>query len=289
MKNSRNSENRKVTAVILNYNSSGDCQKCVAYLQKQTYQNLTTIIVDNASPDPNEKVALKNIERATGVQLIFNNENRGFSAGNNVGLREAVKCDADWMIVINPDVELRDPEYVSYVMAQIEKWPDAAVVGTDTRLPSGEKQNPMREITPFEEIFWPLEMVKQKLGMWDGYRAEDKTGYCEKVSGCCFFISREYVEKANYLDETIFMYCEEPILAKSVVSNGYKELYIHEVTANHEHFNHKKPGNSASKMQTFLKSRLYYIQKYSGYNSFQIKMATFSRNLQYKLWEKQMK
>lgn len=97
------------------------------------------------------------------------------------------------------------------------------------------------------------------------------------------------MEKANYLDETIFMYCEEPILAKSVVNNGYKELYIHEVTANHEHYNHKKPGNSASKMQVFLKSRLYYIQKYSGYNSFQIKMAMFSRNLQYKLWEKQMK
>ena len=126
---------KKVTAVILNYNSSDDCRKCVSYLQRQTYQNLTTIIVDNASPDPNEKIALKNIEREKRVQLIFNNENRGFSAGNNVGLREAVKCDADWMIVINPDVELRDPEYVSYVMAQIEKWPDAAVVGTDTRLP----------------------------------------------------------------------------------------------------------------------------------------------------------
>lgn len=280
---------KKVTAVILNYNSSDDCQKCVAYLQKQTYQNLTTIIVDNASPDPNEKVALKNIERATGVQLIFNNENRGFSAGNNVGLREAVKCGADWMIVINPDVELRNPEYVSYVMAQIDKWPEAAVVGTDTRLPSGEKQNPMREVTPFEEIFWPLEMLKQKLGMWDGYRAEDKTGYCEKVSGCCFFISREYVEKANYLDEIVFMYCEEPILAKSVVNNGYKELYIREVTANHEHYNHKKPGNSSSKMQLFLKSRLYYIQKYSGYNSFQKKVAMASRNLQCKLWEKQMK
>lgn len=56
-------------------------------------------------------------------------------------------------------------------------WIYAAVVGTDIRLPSGEKQNPMREVTPFEEIFWPLEMVKQKLGMWDGYRAEDKTLY----------------------------------------------------------------------------------------------------------------
>ena len=85
------------------------------------------------------------------------------------------------------------------------------------------------------------------------------------------------------------MYCEEPILAKSVVNNGYKELYIHEVTANHEHYNHKKPGNSASKMKMFLKSRLYYIQTYSGYTLLQKKAAIASRKLQYKLWEKQMK
>ena len=70
---------KKVTAVILNYNSSDDCRKCVSYLQRQTYQNLTTIIVDNASPDPNEKIALKNIEREKRVQLIFNNENRGLN------------------------------------------------------------------------------------------------------------------------------------------------------------------------------------------------------------------
>ena len=275
---------KNVTAVILNYNSSEDCKKCVSFLQEQTYPNLTGIIVDNASSDPQEQTELEKLCSKTGIQLILSTENRGFSAGNNIGLREAVRNGADWMLVINPDVELRNPHYISYIMEQIPKWPLAAVIGTNTVLPSGEMQNPMREITAFEEIFWPLEIVKQKLGLWDGYRSKNETGYCEKLSGCCFFISKVFLLKNNYLDENIFMYCEEPILAKSVIRRGFKELYIKGVTANHEHYNHTKPGNRASKMKMFLKSRIYYIKKYSGYERSEKMIAVFSRKLQYRIY-----
>lgn len=274
---------KKVTAIVLNYNSFADCAKCLGFLRKQDYPKLSIIVVDNCSTLEGEQERLKEI--CDESELILHSSNNGFSAGNNIGLRKAVKNEAEWMLVINPDVELRDEHYVSYAMEQISKWPQTAVIGTNVVLPSGEMQNPMRELTAFEEIVWPLEMVKQKLGLWDGYRAKDRTGYCEKVSGCCFFISKEYLEKSGYLDENVFMYCEEPILAKSVVNAGYRELYIHELTANHEHYNHQKPGSSANKMQVFLKSRIYYIQKYSGYNFIQKKAAIFSRKVQYELWK----
>lgn len=279
-----NCANKDVTAVILNYNSSSDCRKCVSYLQKQTYHNLTTIIVDNASPDPKEQFELEKLSNEFGIELILGNENRGFSAGNNIGLRAAVQNGADWLLVINPDVELRDPEYISCVMEQLSKWPLAAVVGTNVLLPSGEKQNPTREITAFEEILWPLEMIKQKLGKWDGYRSKDETGYCEKVSGCCFFVCRDFLLKNNYLDENVFMYCEESILAKCVKEMGFKVLYIKEFTANHEHYAAQKSGSSGKRMKEFLKSRTYFIENYSGYNKILTKMAVISRKLQMFLW-----
>ena len=275
---------KKVTAIILNYNSFADCEKCLGFLRKQDYLNLSVIVVDNCSTLEGEQSRLKSVCEKS--ELILNSTNSGFSAGNNVGLREAVKRGSDWMLVINPDVELRDEHYISYVMQQLHNWPQAAVVGTNVLLPSGEKQNPMREVTAFEEIFWPLEIVKQRLGIWDGYRSNDETGYCEKLSGCCFFISKEYLEKSNYLDEKVFMYCEEPILAKEVIYKGYRELYIKEVTANHEHYGHKKSGSSANKMQLFLKSRIYYIENYSGYNFLQKMLAVFSRKIQSEMWRR---
>lgn len=275
-------QTKKVTAIVLNYNSFADCEKCIGFLQKQNYPNLSIIVVDNCSTLEGEQNRLKEICKES--ELILNSNNSGFSAGNNVGLREAVKRGSDWMLVINPDVELRDEHYVSYVMQQLTNWPEAAVVGTNVLLPSGEKQNPMREVTALEEILWPMEIVKQKLGLWDGYRSMDETGYCEKVSGCCFFISREFLLKNDYLDETVFMYCEEPILAKSIIKQGFRELYIKEMTAYHEHYHHTKPGNRASKMKLFMDSRVYYIEEYSGY-TFPIKIiAILSRKLQQRVF-----
>ena len=276
---------KKVVAVILNYNTSEDCKKCVSYLRGQTYDNLSIMIVDNASPNPNERNALESLCNEYGIAFIQSDENRGFSAGNNIGLRAAVQSGADWMLVINPDVELRDPEYIRAVMQELPNWPEAAVVGTNVLLPSGEKQNPMREVTAFEEIFWPLETVKQKLGIWDEYRSKDETGYCEKVSGCCFFISREFLLQNDYLDENVFMYCEEPILAKSVVRAGYKELYIRETTANHEHYERKKNGSNATRMIAFLDSRVYYIKHYSEISFFQKGIAIVSRRIQQLIWK----
>ena len=207
--------------------------------------------------------------------LIRMNEMHWKAYAMNIELRsyKAMRIGASRPVITSAYARL-------FSMQQLPNWPEAAVVGTNVLLPSGEKQNPMREVTAFEEVFWPLEMVKQKLGVWDGYRSKDETGYCEKVSGCCFFIFREFLLKNNYLDENVFMYCEEPILAKCVKRMGFRELYIKELTANHEHYAAQKSGSSGKRMTEFLKSRTYYIENYSGYNKTLTKMAVFSRRIQ---------
>lgn len=273
----------KVTAVVLNYNSSSDCKKCIEFLEKQDYENLDVIVVDNASSNEDEKRILNQICK-TNIRLILNPTNGGFSAGNNVGLRIAVQEGAEWMLVINPDVELRDSHYISYVMQQLPKWSNVAVVGTNVVLPDGTTQNPMREIHWFEEILWPLEKLKKCIGVKNTYRTKNRTGYCEKVSGCCFFISKEFLKKNNYLDESVFMYCEEPILAKSVAKLGYKVLYLKDVTASHEHYEQRKNGNSKTRMLYFLKSRLYYIDNYSGYIPIIKQLCVLSRKLEMFVW-----
>lgn len=277
---------KRVAAIILNYNSSTDCEKCISYLKRQTYPNVSIIVVDNASSNMGEQIRLQRLCEVQKIKLICNKENRGFSAGNNTGLRAAAKNGADWMLVINPDVELRDPHYISYVMEQLSGWPQVAVAGTNVLLPNGERQNPMREVTAMEEIFWPFEFVKQKIGLWDGYHSKNETGYCEKLSGCCFFISKEFLEKNDYLDENVFMYCEEPILSKCVFKQGYKELYIKDVTANHEHYSAQKQGTSCTRMTMFIKSRMYYINKYSGYHWLVKNLALLSRKMQLMMWSR---
>ena len=41
----------RVAVVILNYNSSNDCRKCVSFLKRQEGVELELVLVDNCSPD----------------------------------------------------------------------------------------------------------------------------------------------------------------------------------------------------------------------------------------------
>ena len=275
--------NEKVAAIILNYNTNQDCYKCIDYLQKQNWDNLDIYLVDNNSTsDMKEDLKSYSLEHPE-IKLVLHDENKGFSAGNNVGLRAAVGNGAKWCLIINPDVELRDANWISQMMASISLYPDAAVVGSNVLLPSGERQNPSRELRYWEELFWFSYIIRSKLFGFKGYLTEDKQGYCERLSGCCFLIKADFLKEIDFLDEHVFMYCEEPILAKQVRLHGYQELYVNQVTAFHQHFPSQK-GNTKKRMQMLFQSREYYLKYYSGYSKIPLMLLLYSKKLQKKLW-----
>ena len=274
-----------VVAIVLNYNSTKDTKKCIGYLQKQDYKDFHIVVVDNHSPEQEQVEELKRFCKEQEIDLILSDTNNGFSAGNNIGIKKAIELHAEWVLIINPDVEIRNVHYVSYVMKEVEKWNRVGVAASRILLPTGVNQNPMRELTASEEILFPLEILKQKLRKSNYYKTEEVTGFCEKVSGCCFFANVDFLKENNLLDEHVFMYCEEPILSKSLVQKGYRALYIDEIEAYHQHIDSEKPGNESKRMISFLNSRKYYIKKYSRYGVLGKSLAIFARNIQILIWK----
>ena len=45
----------KIPVILLNYNSSGDCRKCVSFLKRQEGVETEIVIVDNCSPQEGEQ------------------------------------------------------------------------------------------------------------------------------------------------------------------------------------------------------------------------------------------
>ena len=80
----------KVALVILNYNSSGDCRKCIADLKLQTGVEMEIIVVDNCSRD-DDRLVMETLCEDSGCTFIANPENCGYNAGNNIGLRYAAE------------------------------------------------------------------------------------------------------------------------------------------------------------------------------------------------------
>ena len=84
----------KVPVILLNYNSSADCCKCVADLKQQEGVELEIIIVDNCSRKEDAS-AVEQLAAEQGCIFIAAKENRGYNAGNNIGLRYAANKGND--------------------------------------------------------------------------------------------------------------------------------------------------------------------------------------------------
>jgi GT2 family glycosyltransferase len=84
-----------VGVLIVTYNSEDVIRRCL-----DSCGELPVLVVDNASSDNTLKV----VGNAGGVRLIANSHNRGFAGAVNQGI-EALDCE--YVLLLNPDVELR--------------------------------------------------------------------------------------------------------------------------------------------------------------------------------------
>lgn len=101
----------RLSIVTINYNSSENTIKLLESLKNQTIEDFEVIIVDNASLESDfdnlNTYYTTDFIRTRGAlvkhALIKNCQNLGYSRGNNVGIRQALKNGADWVLLLNND------------------------------------------------------------------------------------------------------------------------------------------------------------------------------------------
>ncbi|MBI1863902.1 glycosyltransferase family 2 protein, partial [Candidatus Woesebacteria bacterium] len=109
----------KIFIIILNWNRYQDTHDCLKSLEKINKKNLdlNILVVDNGSK-VEEIEKLKKIVPAN--SLILNNKNLGFAQGNNVGIRQALKNNADYVLVLNNDTFL-DKNFLTELVSTAQK------------------------------------------------------------------------------------------------------------------------------------------------------------------------
>ena len=276
---------RRIGAVVLTYNSVDDLPECLEGLLAQAGVDLRLIVVDNASaPEARSRMETIFQERAPGGVIVDapdataetlsrtrklfvrNDRNAGYSAGNNIGARLAVAAGCEAVLIVNPDVRIADPDYLARLSAGMFTHGDCMVAASRIVGLSGLDEHPFREPTFWEELLW----IRQYGPRWVRPRpwvlppVGPAPIVAEKVHGCCLLISADFLESSGYLDEAVFLYCEEPILAARVRAQGGRLMVFPELQALHAHVASAK-GNSSRRMLHFIRSRLYYLDTYAGY------------------------
>ena len=80
-----------VYIVILNWNLKDETAECITSVLRSDYPNYRVLVVDNGSTDGSPEYLAQIFPEA---EIAINPANWGFSAGNNVGIRQALKSNA---------------------------------------------------------------------------------------------------------------------------------------------------------------------------------------------------
>lgn len=257
----------KIAVVILNYNSSVDCAKCVSFLKRQEELDMEIIVVDNCSDEEDLAKLRALCKEDSQCILIENHENRGYNAGNNIGLRYAAQKGYKYALIANPDMEFPQEDYISKMVKKMESDENIVVLGTDIISPERIHQNPViRDGDWRSSLRWIKDIftrTSDSNSFIDNYR---KNHYCSKLSGCCLMVRMDFISSIGFFDENVFLYCEEPILSRQVESNGKKMYYLADTQAVHAHIKSAK-GNPVKRFKYWRNSRFYFIERYSGDSS----------------------
>ena len=270
----------KIAIIILNYNSSADCRKCISYLKQQVGIEQEIIIVDNSST-VNERKAVETLCKEQGCTFIANGENRGYNAGNNVGLRYAAEKGYEYALIANPDMEFPQKNYLATLIETMRANEDVVVCGSDIVGPDGTHQSPMGRDGNWRSSFAWIRDIFRKKRQSDAYDFIDnhkESHYCHKVSGCCFMIKTSFLKEINFFDEKVFLYCEEAILSRQVEQAGKKMYYLATSQAVHRHINNEK-GDPVRRFKVWGKSRCYFIDRYSNDHWFGKQLAKLSMKM----------
>lgn len=93
----------KIYVLILNYNSARDSLELYSQLEDLNLRNIKVFVIDNASkPGDIQKLT----SQIPVENLILNDKNLGYAGGNNIGIKKALKEDADFIWLLNPDIRI---------------------------------------------------------------------------------------------------------------------------------------------------------------------------------------
>lgn len=263
--------NESIAVVILNYKDYNLTITAVKQLLHYKL-DLDIIIVDNNSPNESFTILSEEFNSNADVHVIKSERNGGYSYGNNYGVRYILsrKPEIAYVVIMNPDVIIPYRELFSNLVSKIKGRKDIAVIspmpllnGNFNIINIGWKL-PKR----FDKFFLNSSILKRlyKANMYHSLNVDyynSTVANVEVLPGSFFLIKRDIFEKIGMLDENVFLYEEEDILASKLQKLDFKlvvsltDIYLHNHTIKDE--NLMNIGYKIRDFKIVIQSQKYFI------------------------------
>lgn len=270
-------EQPKVLIVILNYGTFDLTLKIITELhEKLDYNNYSIMVIDNCSPNESANI-LK--EKSYEMDYIFvaNEKNTGYAAGNNIGIRYAIRNEFKYTWILNNDVELRENCILQELVHVLEEHDDIGCTGPKIYNADGTICAPYcRRPSVWNMTIGVFEDKKYRISK------QDVSGKVYRVYGCCMLLRNKVMSEIDCMDERTFLYGEEAILSERMMQKSYGTYYDPTVSVKHLGSVSMKKASPDSKKRQLLeqeKSRKLYLREYRKFSLFEVWFCNTMRRL----------
>jgi GT2 family glycosyltransferase len=268
----------KIGAVIVNYVNYPDTVKYVKdHLLDQKDIILEIVIVDNNSPNESYEELLNEFRSNTSVNIIRSECNRGYAAGNNLGIKYLEIKECDYILVTNNDIEIEDNFLLSKLYKAYLSLDKAAFISPvmmvdgkiSTEFSAWKLPNKTKEILSSTRLCSYLARPFLKRFFYQIEIEREKSIKVDCISGSFFLGAASLFRQIDYFDDNTFLYYEENILGEKVKRlNMNNYLYY---GGNYSHIQGCSVNSvySFTQKQSFLcDSKIYYWKEYHKASDF---------------------
>lgn len=212
----------KVSIIVLTYNNLKINKICIqSILQNTAYPNYELIIVDNLSTDGTREY-LNEIEHSDEkLKVIFNDENKGFAGGNNMGIREA---EGSYIVLLNNDT-IVTRGWLTSMTKHLENNASLGMCGPVTNSIGNEAK--------IKVYYHNIREMKSFAYHYTTEHFNEEFSNPNVLALFCTMIKREVIEKCGLLDEEygVGMF-EDDDYAEAVKQEGFtlaitEDTFIH--------------------------------------------------------------
>jgi len=266
--------------VIVNYNVCDLLRDCLrSVLASQGELAFEVCVVDNGSMDDSADMVAAEFPQ---VRLVCA-ENRGYAAGNNLGLqalgfgqgKEARASHPRHALLLNPDTVL-PPLALAQMLAFVADHPKAGIAGPRLVRSDGSLDWACRRSFPTPEVaFYRMSGLSRlfprspRFGRYNmTYLSPDVTTEVDSVVGAFMLIRGEVIEQVGLLDERYFMYAEDLDFCYRAKKQGWQVWYNADVTVLHYKGQSSRQRSVLANVHFYRTMRLFHDKHFRDDSNF---------------------
>jgi hypothetical protein len=245
-----------LSVAIVNWNTREMLRECLgSLLQHLSDVEYEVFVVDNGSTDGSVEMVA---EYFPTVQVIRNEENKGFACANNQAIRAS---SGRYVLLLNSDAFVQDNS-LQKMVAILDANPQIAIAGARLVYPDGSFQvshGPLPSLNAERLSLLGLDRLLRKR-----QPINSDTGFIETgtVEGACLIARREALDQFGLIDEDFFFFSEEVDLCYRAHKNGWKVVNIPGTCV--VHVAGGSTGIIPRRIVLLYRGKLQYFEKHFG-------------------------